>query len=110
MSYFLATCLANVLRGTTENVYGDQLDTGTPVHTNIPMSITERSHQNRDPVTGTPRTIRSVQGLAAAGTDIRDTDQILDTTHNRLYAVQSVTQDYSEGYIPDLVCDLKRIT
>lgn len=109
MPAYVATCLASILRGTTENAYGDQVDTNTPIAQHIPMSIIEDSHRTFDPVTGTPRVVRTVGGFAPSNTDVTEDDRVLDETHGITYVVQAVTQQRSWSFLPDLELDLRQI-
>lgn len=107
--YAIATCLASVLRGVTENEFGDEVDANTPIAQHIPMSIIEDSHRIMDPVSGTPRVIRTVGCFAPSNTDVTEDDRILDETHGVTYVVQGVTQQRSWSYTPDIELDLRQI-
>lgn len=109
MPGYVATCLASIMRGTTENVYGDEVDDTTVVAAHIPMSIIEDTHRSYDRVTGTPRVIRTVGGFCPSNTDVTEDDRVLDETHGILYVVQAVTQQRSWSFLPDIELDLKQV-
>lgn len=109
MPAYVATCLASVLRGTTENAYGDEVDAATPIAQHIPMSIIEDNHRIMDPVSGTPRVIRTVSCFAPSNIDVTEDDRILDETHGITYVVQAVTQQRSWSFTPDRELDLRQI-
>jgi len=107
--YAIATCKASIYRGETTSYLGDPIDSTTAIATGIPMSIIEDSHRIQDPVSDTPRVIRTVGGFCPAGTDITEDDRVFDETHGITYVVQGVSQQRSWSYTPDLELDLRQI-
>jgi hypothetical protein len=107
--YGLANCLVSVLRGTTTDQWGDAVDNGAVAASGIPAFIIVRSRQVFDPSTQTPRTVQTIRGAVGSAVDIRDTDQILDETHDVIYAVESVTQPLAAGITPDTELELRRV-
>jgi hypothetical protein len=108
--YVVATCTASVLRGTTNDAYGDPEDNATVAASGITASIRETSRTVFDPNTQTPRVVRLIEGVMPAGTDVVDTDQVRDDTYGITYMVEAVTQERQPGFTPDLKLQLKRIT
>jgi hypothetical protein len=108
--YAVASCLASILRGTTTDQFGDQVDTGTVIATDVPALITEKSRTVYDPSTQERRIVRVSRGAVQSDTDIRDNDQLRDYTTGITYMVQSVTQAGGAGFVNDLVLELKRVT
>jgi hypothetical protein len=107
--YALATCTASVLRGTTNDTYGDPEDNGTVAASGIPTRIVVKSLNVTDPATQTARVVQRVLGVVGSSTDITDTDQLRDDTNGITYAVESVTQPNGPGRTPDLELELRRV-
>lgn len=107
---FLATTVADVLRGSTTDVYGDEVPSGDAVHSGVPVSILERSRITRDPATGEARTMRYVVGRAVAGLDIRESDRVHDRRTGEVYAVLSLRTRGSIVGHADLEMELVRTT
>lgn len=108
--YAVASCLASILRGTTIDADGDEVDTDTAIATGVPALITEKSRTVYDPSTQERRIIRVSRGAVQSDTDIRDNDRLRDDTNGITYMVQSVTQAGGAGFTNDLVLELKRVT
>ena len=108
--YVVATCTASVLRGTTNDAYGDPEDDSTVAATGIIASIRETSRVVFDPNMQSPRVVRLIEGVMPAGTDVVDTDQVRDDTYGVTYFVEAVTQNREPGFTPDLQLQLRRIT
>lgn len=107
--YGLANCLISVLRGTSTDTWGDQVDNGAIAASGIPARILVRSRTVFDESTQEPRVVQIVSGAVASTADVRDGDQIRDDTHSVTYTVQSVTQPNGVGLVPDLELDLQRV-
>ncbi len=103
---FWPTTTISILRGTTTNAAGDTVDTKTPIYTGIPASIMERSRTGINEVSQDARVYRYTTGRVAAGTDIRDTDRVLDETTGKIYAVAAVSVLGSPVHVPDMRLDL----
>jgi hypothetical protein len=108
--YSLANCLISILRGTTTNRYGDEVDNGTVVASGIPALVTETNRTVYDRASQEARIIRVSRGAVQSDVDIRDNDQIKREDTNTVYMVQSVTQPDGAGVTTDLVLELKRVT
>jgi hypothetical protein len=109
MSTFWPTTTISILRGTTVNAAGDTIDADTAVYTGVPASIMERSRQGIDQSTQDPRVYRYVTGRVLAGTDILDTDRVLDEKTNKKYSISDLRQLSSPVHVPDIGLDLKRV-
>jgi hypothetical protein len=106
----VATTTVTVLRGTSTDEFGDELDVDTAVYTGLPFSLIEQSRRIFDPATGTPRIVRTVYGRANAGTDLQTTDRLRDERSQAVYVINAVTQQTGVGGTPDLRVDLERVT
>ena len=107
--YALATCTVSILRGTSTNEFGDEVDNGTVAASGIPASIIVRSKSISDSATQTPRIVQQVIGAIGSNVDIRDTDQIRDDTNGITYVIESVIQPNGPGLTPDLQLELRRV-
>jgi hypothetical protein len=104
----VATTRISVLRGTDTDAFGDETDTGTVAASGIPASLVESARNAQEPVTGTPRIIRTHIGRVPPATDITETDRIKDETTNEIYIVVSVTKNTNPVIAQPLRLDLKR--
>lgn len=105
----IPTTTVSILRGTTTNDAGDVLDSNTPVYTGIPASVMERSRNGVDTLTQDPRVYHYTTMRLPAGTDILDTDRILDEMTQLIYAIIAVARLASPVHTPDIRVDLTRV-
>jgi hypothetical protein len=106
----LANTWISVLRGTTEDEFGDPKDSTTPVHTRIPASLIEMSRQAFTPDSSTPRVVRNSVCRVGPDKDVREDDRVKDEKSGLTYIVLSVSQPGGHGMKNDLRIDLKRTT
>jgi len=105
-----ATTSISVLRGTSTNAWGDEIDTDTAVHTGIPASLIEQTRRVTTRDDPTPRIVRYAVGRVTAGTDITDQDRIRDERTGAIYIVEAVSAMNSAAVAADLRLDLRRTT
>lgn len=106
-----ANCTITLLRGTTTNQYGDEIDSNTPLMTGIPATLIETGKTVQDPSTPTPRTIRQIYCSVPYWTGILNTDRLLDERNQDVFIILSVTTPPTIIGAPvDLVLTLKRVT
>lgn len=102
----LATGRFSVLRGSTLNDYGDEVDGTTPALSGIGGSVIERSRKVFNPADGRVSTIRELTGRFPHGTDIQDGDRIKDEKTGEIFVVAAVYRG-SNAIVPsDVVTDL----
>lgn len=103
----MATGRYSIIRGeSTQNDYGDEVESDTVVEDGILGSVIERSRTNFDPQSGRIATLRQLTGRFTNGTDIRDGDRIKDEESGRVYLVTSVFNGTSLVGKADVVLDL----
>src|SRR5579872_3229980 len=115
--YAIANTTVNILRGTTTDSFGDVVDKPTAVYTNIiafisyptmsPLRPIVLGSQVFEPAMPQPSTTRLAACSLPSGTDIRNTDQILDNMTGLTWEVYEVTTLGWAGASPDLVLTLK---
>jgi hypothetical protein len=106
-----ANTTASILRGTTSNQFGDQIDASTPVITGLPVTLIETGKRVQDPASPTPRTVRQIYASVPEWAGILDTDRLLDEQTGDTYIITSVTRPATIIGAPvDTVCQLKRVT
>lgn len=110
MPIALATTTLAVLRGTTTDAYGDDVDTDTPVAAGIPAALTEQSRRVTTREDPTPRIVRYAVARVAAGTDIQDQDRVRDERTGAVYIVDAVSSMANPAATADLRLDLRRTT
>lgn len=104
----LATTSVSILRGTTTDVFDDEADAVTAVKSGIPASLMESARTAMEPVTGTPRIIRTHVARMPATTDVTEGDRVKDERTNEIYIVVSVTKNSNPVLTQPLRVDLKR--
>jgi hypothetical protein len=105
-----ATTTLSVLRGTSTDGYGDEVDTDTPHATGIPASLVEQTRRVTTRDDPTPRIVRYAVGRVTAGTDVTDQDRIRDERTGATYIVDAVSAMNSAAVAADLRLDLRRTT
>jgi hypothetical protein len=101
----------SVLRGTTYNSTGDQVDDNQVFMENVPAFLAETGHTTQDPSSPTPRTIREIVCHVPQYVGVVSTDRIMDQGTGDTYIILSVTRPPSLIGIPvPSVLALKRIT
>lgn len=105
-----ATTTIAVLRGTSTDGYGDEIDTDTPVRTGIPASLIEQTRRVTTRDDPTPRIVRYAVGRVTAGADITDQDRVRDERTGAVYIVDAVSSMNSAAVAADLRLDLRRTT
>lgn len=104
----LATTTVSVLRGTATDAFGDETDLPTVAASGIPASLMESGREAQEPVTGTPRIIRTHVCRVPPGTDVTENDRIRDEQTSEVYIVVSATRNANPVMAQPLRLDLKR--
>lgn len=104
----LATTSVSILRGTSTDDFGDETDTSTVLKSGIPASLTEATRTAMEPVSGTPRIIRTHVCRLPPTTDVTEDDRIKDEKTDEIYIVVSVTKNSNPVLAQPLRADLKR--
>lgn len=104
----LATTSVSILRGTTTDAFGDEADMTTVLKSGIPASLIESARTAMEPVSGTPRIIRTHVCRLPPSTDVTENDRIKDEKTNEIYIVVAVTKNSNPVLVQPLRVDLKR--
>lgn len=90
----IATTRAALLRGTTADALGDEIDDATVVagFENFPMSIIEREAREFDPDSNTWRTVRKLVGRTSARITPAPGDRIKDHRDGVIYSIGEITR------------------
>lgn len=109
--YALASTTCSILRGTTTNAWGDQIDDPNPtvIATGVPVGLDVSNTQAFDPTTQQIRTIRTISGSIQSDIDITENDRLRDDTTGVIYIVESATYDLSPGFVADTELVLKQV-
>jgi hypothetical protein len=109
--YALASTTASILRGTTTNAWGDEVDdpNAAVIATGVPVCLDVTNTNAFDPTTQQIRTIRSIHGSIQSDTDVRETDRLRDDASGVIYIVESVTDTLGPGFVGDLELVLKQV-
>jgi len=118
--YALANTKVTILRGTNTDSFGDIIDTPVAVYTDViaflsyptmsPLRPIVLGQQVYEPANADPSVTRLAACTLPSGTDIRNTDQVLDQFTGLLYEVYAVTVLGMAGAVPDILVTLKRVT
>lgn len=100
--------LVDIQRGTTPNVFGDDTDSATTVHTGVPFSILENRRANTRRADARAQTVLYFTGRCNGGTDVLMDDR-LRTADGTYYLVTDVSTPGSVGQANDVRCDLTRV-
>lgn len=103
-----ATTTVTVARGTTIDGFGDVVDTGATVLTDVPASIIQASKIVKVHADGRAQRVRIYTGRVRADVDIRAGDQLTDADGN-LYVVDDAFVQPSPFATHDLRLDLRRV-
>lgn len=117
MTAFIPTHRVDILRGTTEDAYGDEADTEAVAAYNVPVAITEAgragtstARSERGPASTTPRTVGRLSGRFRPRTDVRNGDRLRVAGAGAVYRVVGVGTPPDVVGLPDVVADLVRVT
>lgn len=106
----VANTKVDILRGTTTDAWGDEQDTDTVVHSNVPASLTEQSRRVTTRDDPTPRIVRYAVARVPAGTDVTDQDRVRDQRTGAVYIVDAVSGMDNPALRVDRRLDLRRTT
>ncbi|WP_146620435.1 hypothetical protein [Streptomyces sp. Amel2xB2] len=110
----LATTTVSVLGGdTTRDEFDDEVDGATVLASGIPAALAEAAKQISEPVSGTPRIVRThicrIQpGLLPEGLVIDESRRIQDERANETYIVTAASKNANPVMAQPLRFDLKR--
>jgi hypothetical protein len=119
--YAMANTTVSILRGTVEDTYGDNEDSGTVIASGILAFISSPGMSPLRPqILGTtvygpaaqmPSVVRELICILPSGTDVTNDDQILDENSGVTYAVYLTAQlGRLGGLVPDLQVMLRQVT
>lgn len=118
MSGFLATHRVDVLRGTSEDEYGDATDTATVVAVDVNVSIVEGRRGQRwadaSDLIGIPASdrltaVRRFTGRTRPGVDIRAGDRLRDQGSVSIYLVEATFATSAPFVRADTRMELRRV-
>lgn len=109
MTYIPTTTVA-ILRGSTTDDHGDEVESTTAAYEGLPASIMERTRRVFGANEQQDRTVRLATGRLPAGTDVRDSDRIRDERTGHVYVIDGLTENSSPVHATDVVMELRRTT
>lgn len=104
----IATTTVSILGGASTDAFGDDTDGTTVLAAHIPASLIESTRTAMEPVTGTPRIIRTHVCRLPPGTAVDETVRVKDEQTNETYIVVAVTRNANPVLAQPLRADLKR--
>lgn len=103
----IATSQYSILRGSTINSFGDEVDGSTAVYTGVRGLITQKSKSIYNPDSGRVQTVVYYIGRFPYGTDIVQGDRILDERAGKTFVVNSANPGSDFVNKSDLILDLE---
>lgn len=104
----ISTTTVSILGGTSTDAFGDDTDGTTVLASSIPASLIESTRTAMEPVTGTPRIIRTHVCRLPPDTAVDETVRVKDEQTNETYIVVAVTRNANPVIAQPLRADLKR--
>jgi hypothetical protein len=104
----LVTGTYSVLRGSSVNDYGDEIDSNTVASSGIRGSVIERTKQVFNPDDGRVATVRFLTGRFDSRADIQDGDRIKDEKTGEIFVVASLSRPTNAVVKSDIVADLTK--
>lgn len=108
--FAVANTWVDVLRGVTEDDWGNPVDNQAIAATGVPAQIIVSQVLVTTNADQAPRLVQVVTGAVGSERDVRTGDQLRDTRHGITYTVVSATQENAIGRVPDLTLQLHRLT
>lgn len=105
--YAFPTTTVSVLRGSSEDAFGDTVAADTVAASGVPFSLLEQRRNVYIPTENRVQQVRFFTGRAPGDTDILITDRIRDELTGVVYFVDSVTRVGSPVTLNDLRLDLR---
>jgi hypothetical protein len=105
---FMATTTVSILGGSGEDEFGDETDGDIPLATKIPASLIESTRTAMEPVSGTPRIIRTHICRLPPDTAVDEKQRIKDEVTGEIYIVVAATRNANPVIAQPLRADLKR--
>jgi len=100
---------ATILRGTSENAYGDPTDVETAVATGILCSIHEPDIRSDSQASDRQQQIGIYTLRAKYGTDILIDDRVKNEATGDIFVIQDVTRAPSIGRRVDVRCRMRKL-
>jgi len=107
--YALATTTCSILRGSTTDEYGDEVDSDNPVYMNVPISIIETASTVSTAEDPAPRVVRKLTARIGSEVDVVDGDRVKDELTGTIYMIDNVIRMGSPVYTPDTRLDLRLV-
>lgn len=104
---FLATSTFTILRGTSFDDFGDEIDTPTIVQEEVVGSVIERARTVFNPNDSRTTVTRELVGRFKPWVDVQDGDRLKDERTGTVYLVDAVHHNTSPIMRSDTVLDLR---
>lgn len=105
----IPTTTITVLRGSTTDSYGDDVDGTDSVYSKVPAAIGEQSPIIEITPDGTPRTIRRFRTRIPAYVQLQDEDRIKDERTGDIYIIDSIVRSQNPVFTPERSVNLRRV-
>jgi hypothetical protein len=103
----LATTTASILRGSTTNVFGDEVDAATVVQSGLQLALMPVRQAGTRSADARPQEVEYFRGRMPAGTDVRVGDRLQDAA-GAVYLVTGSHQAANPVLAQDVAVDLTR--
>lgn len=106
---FIATTTATFMRGSTEDEFGDEVDSNEPYTESIPVAITQKQMRVFLPDTNEYRTVRQYVGRVNVQVAVQKGDRLKDDRSGQVYLVDEVTYSTSLAQTQGCILDLRSV-
>lgn len=104
-----ATTRISILRGQSEDEWGDPVDNDTVEASGIAASITEVNQEASTETTGAPRVIRKAILRVGSEVDLRTNDRIYDEWHEETWTINFISRVQNPVCAMDTKAELQRV-
>lgn len=95
MTFFIATTLVDVMRGTGTDEFGDVTDLSAVVEFGLPAAVTEGTQRRYRPTEERGDVVEQYTIRMRPGVDVREGDRLVSQRDRAVYLVQGVTRSHS---------------
>lgn len=107
--YSRSTTTVDILRGTSQDDYGDDIDNDNVVASGRPASIIEQKGYSQPEVTTQPRNFRYARCRMNSNEDVRTNDRIRDNRTGWIWTITNVSGLQNPFISQDLRIDLMHV-
>lgn len=109
MTVFIPTTTVALLRGTTVDTFGDEIDVDVPITTGLPAAVTENAQRSYRRAEGRGGQVETFTVRLRPGTDVTEQDRLRDERTGAVYLVTSVSHPQALTGLADVRVTAARV-